>query len=66
MVKKDDGKVAIRFHAGLEFPEDLAEGLEIQQLMSEVCTLEGPVESAESAEKSTAVSFVVRDVKKAM
>ena len=66
MVKKDDGKVAIRFHAGLEFPEDLAEGLEIQQLMSEVCTLEGPAESTESAEKSTAVSFVVRDVKKAM
>ncbi len=44
MVKKDDGKVAIRFHAGLEFPENLAEGLEVQQLISEICTLEGPVE----------------------
>ena len=63
MVKKDDGKVAIRFHAGLEFPEELADGLEIQQLMSEICTLEGP---AESAEEHKAVSFVVREVKKAM
>ena len=44
MVKKADGKVAIRFHAGLEFPENLAEGLEVQQLISEICTLEGPVE----------------------
>ena len=55
MVKKDDGKVAIRFHAGLEFPEELADGLEIQQLMSEICTLEGPTESAE---EHKAVSFV--------
>jgi len=46
MVKQDDGSVAIRFHAGLEFPEDLAEGLEVQELMSEVCTLEAPVEQA--------------------
>jgi hypothetical protein len=44
MVKQDDGGVAIRFHAGLEFPEDLAEGLEIQELISEICTLEAPVE----------------------
>jgi hypothetical protein len=44
MVKQDDGKVAIRFHAGLEFPEDLAEGLEIQELISEICTLEAPAE----------------------
>ena len=51
MVKKDDGTVAIRFHAGLEFPEDLAEGLEIQKLMSEICTLEAPAEerAAEAA-----------------
>ena len=51
MVKKDDGTVAIRFHAGLEFPEDLAEGLEIQKLMSEICTLETPAEerAAEAA-----------------
>ena len=44
MVKQDDGKVAIRFHAGLEFPEDLAGGLEIQNLISEICTLEAPAE----------------------
>jgi hypothetical protein len=46
MVKQDDGNIAIRFHAGLEFPEDLAEGLEIQELMSEICTLEAPVDEA--------------------
>jgi hypothetical protein len=44
MVKQDDGKVAIRFHAGLEFPEDLQGTLEIQNLISEICTLEAPVE----------------------
>ena len=47
MVKQDDGKVSIRFHTGLEFPEDLAEGLEIQELISEICTLEVPVEDVE-------------------
>ena len=52
MVKEDDGKVLIRFHAGLEFPEDLAEGLEVQDLISEICTLEAPVEEL-SAEAST-------------
>jgi hypothetical protein len=44
MVKQDNGKVAIRFHAGLEFPEDLAGTLEIQNLISEICTLEAPAE----------------------
>lgn len=44
MVKQDDGKVAIRFHAGLEFPEDLAGTLEIQNLISEICTLEAPAD----------------------
>ena len=44
MVKQDDGKVSIRFHTGLEFPEELAEGLEVQDLISEICTLEAPVE----------------------
>ena len=44
MVKRNDGSVAIRFHAGLEFPEDLAEGLEVKQLMSEICTLETPID----------------------
>jgi hypothetical protein len=44
MVKQDDGTVAIRFRTGLEFPEDLAEGLEIQELISEICSLETPLE----------------------
>ena len=51
MVKQDDGSVAIRFHAGLEFPESLAEGLEIQALMSEICILEAPA-PAESGKAS--------------
>jgi hypothetical protein len=55
MVKKDDGSVAIRFHAGLEFPEDLAEGLEVQELMSEVCTLEAPVEEVASGETTSEI-----------
>ncbi len=55
MVKKDDGSVAIRFHAGLEFPEDLAEGLEIQKLMSEICTLETP--AGEGATEATAIGI---------
>jgi len=46
MLKQDDGSVAIRFHAGLEFPEDLAEGLVVQELISEICVLEAPVEQA--------------------
>jgi hypothetical protein len=44
MVKQDDGKVVIRFHAGLEFPEELQGTLEIQNLISEICTLEAPAE----------------------
>ncbi len=44
MVKQDDGSMAIRFHTGLEFPEDLAEALEVQELISEICSLEAPVE----------------------
>jgi hypothetical protein len=55
MVKKDDGSVAIRFHAGLEFPDDLAEGLAVQELMSEVCTLEAPVEEAAVGETTTGI-----------
>jgi len=46
MLKQDDGSVAIRFHAGLEFPEDLAEGLVVQELISEICVLEAPAEQA--------------------
>jgi hypothetical protein len=55
MVKKDDGSVVIRFHAGLEFPEDLAEGLEVQKIMSEICTLEVPVD--EVAAGATAIGI---------
>ena len=55
MVKQDDGNIAIRFHAGLEFPEDLAEGLEIQELMSEICTLETPLD--EAAADATAIGI---------
>ena len=55
MVKQDDGKVAIRFHAGLEFPEDLAEGLEIQELISEICTLETPVENESANSQTTGI-----------
>jgi hypothetical protein len=55
MVKQDDGKVAIRFHAGLEFPEDLAEGLEIQELISEICTLETPIENESVNSQATGI-----------
>jgi hypothetical protein len=51
MVKQDDGNVAMRFYAGIEFPEDVAEGLDVQELMNEICTLETPID-----EKSTEVS----------
>lgn len=54
MLKQDDGSVAIRFHAGLEFPEDLAEGLVVQELISEICVLEAP---AEQANESTAAGI---------
>jgi hypothetical protein len=55
MVKRDDGGVVIRFHAGLEFPEDLAEGLEIQQLISEICTLEAPVKEKSAKAQVTGI-----------
>lgn len=34
----------MRFRAGIEFPEDVAEGLDVQELMSEICTLETPID----------------------
>jgi hypothetical protein len=55
MVKQDDGGVVIRFHAGLEFPEDLAEGVEVQQLISEICTLEAPVEEKSAKAQVTGI-----------
>ena len=55
MVKQDDGKVAIRFHAGLEFPEDLQGTLEIQNLISEICTLEAPVETKTAKARTTSL-----------
>ncbi len=55
MVKQDDGTVAIRFRTGLEFPEDLAGGLEIQELISEICSLEAPLEEVAVAASTTRV-----------
>jgi len=55
MVKQDDGSTAIRFHAGLDFPEELAEGLEVQDLISEICTLEAPVEELAAEESTTGI-----------
>jgi hypothetical protein len=59
MVKKDDGTVQVLFHAGLEFDEVFAEGMEIQELMSELCTLEGPAEMETTGASPT-------EIKKAM
>jgi len=59
MVKQDDGNVLIRFHAGLEFPEELAEGLEIQELISEICMLEGPVEKVSTKASATEIKLAM-------
>ena len=42
MVADDNGKMVMRYQAGLEFTEEIAEGLEIQDLISQICTLEAP------------------------
>jgi hypothetical protein len=42
MMRDDDGKMVMRYQAGLEFAEEIAEGLEIQDLISQICTLEAP------------------------
>jgi hypothetical protein len=55
MVKQDDGSMAIRFHSGLDFPEDFSEGLEVQELISEICTLEAPVEEIAATETATGI-----------
>jgi hypothetical protein len=55
MVKDDEGKVSIRFHAGLEFPEELAEGLEVQELISEICTIEIPMEEQSAKDSATGI-----------
>ena len=44
MVKGKDGKASIRFHAGLEFPEEFANSPQLKALMTEVCTLSAPTE----------------------
>lgn len=36
MVKGKDGKVTILFHAGLEFPEGVAESPEVRKLIAEI------------------------------
>ncbi len=51
MVKRAAGKVVVRFHAGLEFLEDFAEGLEVKELISELCSLEVSV-AAEPIKKA--------------
>jgi len=51
MVKQDDGSMAIRFHSGLDFPD----GTEVQELISEICTLETPVEEIAATESTTSV-----------
>ena len=40
MVKRSGDRVAVRFHAGLEFLDDFAAGPEVRDLISELCTLE--------------------------
>ncbi len=55
MVKQDDGSMAIRFHSGLDFPEDFADGSEVQELISEICTLETPVEEIAATESTTRI-----------
>ena len=55
MVKQDDGNVSIRFHTGLDFPEELAEGLEVQELISEICTLEMPGEELSANESTSGI-----------
>ena len=44
MVKNPDKTASIRFNAGLEFPEEFANSPELKELMTELCTLTGPVE----------------------
>jgi hypothetical protein len=55
MVQQDDGSSAIRFRAGIEFPEDVCEGIDVQELISEICTLERAVDKA--TEKVTAAGM---------
>jgi hypothetical protein len=43
MVQQDDGSASMKFHAGIEFPDDVAEGLDVQELISEICTLDAQV-----------------------
>jgi hypothetical protein len=40
MVKGKGGAVTIKFHAGLEFMEDFAEGTEVRDLMNEICVVD--------------------------
>ena len=41
MVQQDDGSAAMKFHAGIEFSEEVAAGLEVQELMSEIIAAGG-------------------------
>ena len=42
MVRHKAGKVSVRFHAGLEFLDDFAEGFAVKELISAICTLKIP------------------------
>ena len=42
MVQGDDG-VKIRYHAGLEFLDVGEDGLDLTDLISEICTVDGPI-----------------------
>lgn len=53
MVQLEDGSAAMRFQAGIEFLENFAEGLEIQELISEICTLETPIDKANKEASTT-------------
>ena len=44
MVKGSNGKTTMIFHAGLEFFEEDADGLDIPELISEICVLKTPAD----------------------
>ena len=49
MVKGPHGKPSMLFHAGLEFFEEDAEGLDIKNLISEICVIKAPTEPGSGA-----------------
>ena len=43
MVQGDNG-LQVLYHAGLEFPDTKDDGLNLTDLISEICTVDGPIE----------------------